>query len=269
LRLHGFAGLTLGFQLALNLFEKYGINLYPQPEENEGLEWQVRALSGLNGEEIDGSLIEPIMNVPVTNQPVYAMWHYLQANEIAKIADSARRSRRLERGGIALEDYMQALNATSLEQLNKLQLQLKQAQEAHIQLTEKLSNIYKDSAPPSSHIAYALASYQQNLTQLIDLRQQSMDLEHEHHDVEDASVDSVTAIQKNHYTRQSAIRELLVIADFIRANEPHSPLPYMLARVVEWAQLPLPQLLPKMIKNTAELDQVFALTGIKPESVTT
>src|SRR2546425_1256477 len=58
-RLHGFAGLRDGFRLARELGERYWDGLYPVPDE-EGVATRVAPLTGLNGEDADGTLIAPI-----------------------------------------------------------------------------------------------------------------------------------------------------------------------------------------------------------------
>jgi type VI secretion system protein ImpA len=67
-RVEGFRGLRDGFRLARELSEKYWDTIYPLPDE-EGLETRVAALTGLNGEGGDGTLLGPIAFVPITDSP--------------------------------------------------------------------------------------------------------------------------------------------------------------------------------------------------------
>lgn len=44
-------------------------------------------------------------------------------------------------------------------------------------------------------------------------------------------------------SREDAYRQLLLIADYLARTEPHSPVPYLIKRAVEWGNKPLSELL--------------------------
>ena len=84
-RLHGFAGLRDGFRLTRALLESFWDDCYPKPEGSD-LEARVAPLTGLNGQDADGTLIVPIRNVALTEgQSVgpFAYWQYSQAVSLA------------------------------------------------------------------------------------------------------------------------------------------------------------------------------------------
>src|SRR5271165_3522636 len=64
-RLHGFAGLHEGFRLCRLLVERYWDDLYPRPDE-DGVATRIAPLMGLNGEGTEGTLIIPLLNIPLT-----------------------------------------------------------------------------------------------------------------------------------------------------------------------------------------------------------
>src|SRR5262249_9437319 len=102
-REYGFAGLRDGFRLARELVEQYWDGLYPLPDE-EGLATRVAPLTGLNGEEAEGTLIPPIMKVPITEGSSfgpYACFHYQQASALAQVTDEAARDKRLQQGAVS------------------------------------------------------------------------------------------------------------------------------------------------------------------------
>jgi len=59
---------------------------------------------------------------------------------------------------------------------------------------------------------------------------------------------------------------LLEVAKFFRQTEPHSPLPYLLERVVRWGKMPLPLLLRELIQDDQSWSNLCNLTGIEVES---
>ena len=65
-RTHGFAGLRDGFRLARGLVEQFWDGLYPTPDE-EGVATRVGPLTGLNGEDSEGTLIAPINRIPLAD----------------------------------------------------------------------------------------------------------------------------------------------------------------------------------------------------------
>ncbi|MBM3982447.1 MAG: hypothetical protein FJ304_19695 [Planctomycetes bacterium] len=65
-RVHGFAGLGDGFKLARGLAEAFWDGIHPRPDE-DGLATTLGPLSGLNGDDAEGTLIAPINRVGITD----------------------------------------------------------------------------------------------------------------------------------------------------------------------------------------------------------
>src|SRR5262249_58287571 len=65
-RMEGFAGLRDGFRLGGGLVERFWDGLYPSPDE-EGLATRVAPLTGLNGDNAEGTLLNPIARIPITD----------------------------------------------------------------------------------------------------------------------------------------------------------------------------------------------------------
>lgn len=63
-------------------------------------------------------------------------------------------------------------------------------------------------------------------------------------------------------SREEAYRQLAAIADYLARTEPHSPVPYVIRRAVEWGQLPLSALLDELLNADAETRRVWALLGV-------
>lgn len=63
-------------------------------------------------------------------------------------------------------------------------------------------------------------------------------------------------------TRDEAYRQLLVIADYLARTEPHSPVPYLIRRGVEWGNKPLRELLGELINSDAEARRLWTLLGV-------
>jgi type VI secretion system protein ImpA len=113
-RLHGFGGLRDGFRLARELVERFWDDLYPLPDE-DGLETRLAPLTGLNGVDGEGTLIRPILCVPLTaggNSPPMACYHFQQALALEQIKDEGARAKRLQEGATPMAAVQQAVAET-------------------------------------------------------------------------------------------------------------------------------------------------------------
>lgn len=66
-------------------------------------------------------------------------------------------------------------------------------------------------------------------------------------------------------SREEAYRLLAVVADYLMRYEPHSPVPYMLKRALDWGGKPLPELLAELMAGERGRALGAAL-GLLPES---
>ncbi|MGE8498050.1 MAG: type VI secretion system protein TssA [Pseudomonas sp.] len=71
-----------------------------------------------------------------------------------------------------------------------------------------------------------------------------------------------TVDTQNLSNRDEAYRQLQVIADYLARTEPHSPVPYLIRRAVEWGNKPLNELLNELISADAEARRVWSLLGV-------
>src|SRR6202035_3077807 len=113
-RQYGFAALRDRLPLAHGLIAQYWDGLYPLPDE-EGMETRVAPLTGLNGDEGEGTLINPIQKVPLTQGSSvgpYAYYHYQQALALNQIADVEARQARIDQGTPSMQMLAQAVAET-------------------------------------------------------------------------------------------------------------------------------------------------------------
>mgnify|MGYP003599700283 FL=1 len=72
--------------------------------------------------------------------------------------------------------------------------------------------------------------------------------------------------QSHLQNREQAMQVLQDIADYFQANEPHSPVSYMLQKTIKWSQMPLHEWLGHVIKNENPLESVQELLGVSHNS---
>jgi type VI secretion system protein ImpA len=274
LRLHGFAGLNQSFSLIAKLVATYGAKIFPGLEDGDGLEYKVQALMTLNGDEVEGSLIGPIRNYPFTALNKYTLWNLEQAATL-EFADSIQEKKMRDEGIISKQEIIAEVNSIEASHYSKLLDDLDAAINSFALMTKSLDEVFLHDAPPCSRIADALSDYKNKLSYLLRETKHKSLIEVEEEIIkvdEKIVVNSATQaiITQNVATvatvrdRDSALAEILKVADYFTQTEPQSIVPYMLRRVVDWAKLPAPELLAKIINNSAELNQVYALTGTTP-----
>jgi type VI secretion system protein ImpA len=271
-REHGFAGLRDGFRLARELVEKYGDQIYPLPDE-DGVETRVAPLTGLNGEGAEGTLIAPILGVPITDHTSvgrYTTAQYQQAVELERMPAEVK-ERRLAQGSVDVGTILQAVGETTGPFFRDLLDDLQAATDEFATMSSVLDAKYGHAAPPTSNIRQALDACRETVEQLA--RDKLAVLAEETAEAEVAAADGTPAAAGASgaageiRTRDDAFRTILKVADFFRRTEPHSPISYALERLVRWGRLPLPDLLRELIADQSSVEQMFRLVGIeRPKS---
>jgi type VI secretion system protein ImpA len=299
-RLHGFAGLRDGFRLCRGLAEDYWDVMYPAPDE-EGLNGRVAALMSLNGYETDGTLIAPIMTIPLTagnSSGPYSHAHYDQALRTESLADATAKKRRIDRGAVTMKLFLDAVAQTPVDFYVRLAGEIDECRAEFDALTTLLDELCGDQSPHSSNIRNALEgcfdavhfvakeklaaatamagngvawlsnTASSDSDSLAPFGQDDLD--------ESRNGSSPSAYLNGHAprfeqgsripSREHALIVLQEIAEFFKRNEPHSPIPYALEQAVRWGRTPLPKLLEELIPDQGGREHYCRLVGIPLEA---
>ncbi|MFL5342358.1 MAG: type VI secretion system protein TssA [Gemmataceae bacterium] len=265
-RTHGFAGLRDGFRLARELAEKYWETIYPLPDE-EGLETRVAGLTGLNGQDAEGTLKAPIAKIPITEskgEPPFAAYHYEEALNFAKVTDPKVRERKLEQGTASLEKIQQAVNESSGKFYMNLVEDIDRCCEEYGKLTAVLDAKCGEKAPPSSNIRAALAAVLDVVKNVAKHKLEAPAAPKE--EKKDGAPAAGGQPQKSSdqlQSRDEAFNLLLKVAEFFRRTEPHTPVPYAIEQAVRWGRMPLPELLAELVPEESPRKALFKQVGIK------
>src|SRR5579872_5141426 len=104
-RSHGLAGLSAGAQLMAGLAERYWDGLFPLPDDY-GMETRVAPVTGLNGRDGNGSLVQPLYKLVLFNRTdgtPFAYYQYRQSEQLGTL-EPERRQQRIEAGAIPLDE---------------------------------------------------------------------------------------------------------------------------------------------------------------------
>jgi type VI secretion system protein ImpA len=273
-RVHGFAGLRDGFRLARELVERFWEQLYPLPDE-DGIETRVAPLTGLNGADGEGTLVSPILCVPLTGgDPPYACYHLRQALALAQVKDEAVRARRVQDGAVALEQVQRAVAETPREFFATLLQDLTECRDEFARLCAALDEKCGAHAPPTSNIRNALAACRDALEQVAGAK---LPTPGKAEAIPDPTANGTAPAPERTapppaaaftadaiVTRDDAFKVLTQVAEYFRRAEPHSVLSYSLEQVVRWGNMPLPDLLRELITEESPRRQLFRQVGIRP-----
>jgi type VI secretion system protein ImpA len=269
-RRYGFAGLRDGLVLARGLFESFPDKVHSLQDE-EGIETFLAPLSGLNGLDGEGTLIQPIRKVPVTSggEKPYAFFHYTQAEDLEKLTDGAAKERRIAAGVPTIEQFEQVLRASPKDFLRALLGDLSEAIAALDQLSALLSEKYASDAPPTSRIRETLGGvYDLVRSRTRDIIPPEPVAANGSNAAEGSQGEALAgngALRAPGVgNREEALQTLAKISEFFKRTEPHSTIAFTLDDVIRRARMTLPELLAELLPDEAARRTFLMSAGIKP-----
>lgn len=268
-RIEGFPGLRDGFRLVHGLCENFWDTLYPTPDE-EGLFTRVAPITGLNGDDAEGTLLQPIVEIPITDsaEGVFSTRDYEQANELERL-DPEKKERRIKNGAISLQIFERASAGTSPSFYRQLLEDITETEEAFLAMIAWLDEKCGDAAPPSSGIRNALRKVHETVE---SISKAILASGAEAAPAEDAAAAGAPqagaaggpAVAAGPVAnRETALKTLLQVAEFFRRTEPHTPLSYALEQAVRWGRMSLPDLLVELIPDDSARHEMFKRVGIQ------
>jgi len=271
-RLHGFAGLRDGFRLVREMVERFWDGLYPLPDE-DGLETKVAPLTGLNGSDSEGTLINPITRILLTaGQSVgpFAYFHYQQALAVSQIPDEAAREARMKQGAVSMAMIERAVAETPTDFFVRLVEDINACLDEFGRLDEVLRDRCGGNAPPTSTIRSTIDACKDAVQQIArdKLAAAAATTQAEGAAAGEAPAaggapaapgEALGALRG----REDAFQTLLKVAEFFRRTEPHSPVSYALEQAVRWGKMSLPELMAELLPDDGSRKGFFRQVGIR------
>lgn len=266
LRIDGYAGLALGFQIAHEMVTSYWNDIYPGADE-DGNATKLTPFVWLNGDDSEGTLAMPMSNVPIltlTSSESIALWQYKQSLSVDRISDTDKKKQRIDQGVVEMKVIEATINQTPASYFITMMNNIQQCLDNYQMLCDDFQTLCKkEEIPPSSNIKSVLMDILYHVKTLsrevVSRSQPAVEaVAQSEDDSNNAPVTDATVTD-----REGAMRTLLSVADYFRRTEPQSPLPYMLERAVRWGRMPLCDLLKEVILDERVRSDVFQLTGIE------
>jgi type VI secretion system protein ImpA len=78
-----------------------------------------------------------------------------------------------------------------------------------------------------------------------------------------AAVPAAVAATANWRNRGEAYATLEALVDYLMLIEPHSPVPFLIRRAVNWGRMPLPEVIAEIIREEGDLNRLVNVLGLK------
>ncbi|SIQ95971.1 type VI secretion system protein TssA [Marinobacterium stanieri] len=283
-RIDGFAGLAESLELAETMLERFWGGLHPLPDD-EGISATLFPLTGLNGDNGEGTLIMPVRMAPVLTThegEAVSTWDYIKSCELAQIQDETRRKRKIEDGTKTVEQWQQLILGRDRDSLRASAHAIDACRKRFSAIDQFLYERCGHDAPPTSAIKNILSLAWEALSSFAkvdeSILQSSTESDSEpvtelQAEVEPPDTQTTPVLQQKtaaqfepeHYVPASRDEALVMVSRlslYFKESEPHSPLSYQMERVERWGRMELAELMEELLDDEAVRGQFFRLIGL-------
>jgi type VI secretion system protein ImpA len=261
-RSHGLAGLAAGAQLMKGLAERYWDGLFPLPDDY-GMETRVAPVTGLNGRDGNGSLIQPLYKLVLFNRtdgaPV-AYYQYRQSEQLGTL-EGERRQQRIDAGVVPLETLERDARAAGGGLFAGLLSDAQAARDAWQTMADLLDEKAGADGPSTTAVRDLLSG-------IIDVATRYAPADITGGGAAEPSAGGeatgIAPTPGQAASREEALRALAGIASFFRRTEPHSPLSYTLDEAVRRGRMSWPELLAEVVADADTRNSILTHLGIRP-----
>ena len=266
LRSDDLVGLAAGFRLMAGLVENFWDEVYPRPDE-EGIATRVAPITGLNGLDRDGTLVQPLRKLVLFERPTdgspFSLSQYEQS---AGLLGPEQRAATLP-----FEVVENEARATGGDHFALLRNQAAEAAEAWRALGQVLDQRAGADTPPTTRIRVLL----EHILEAGDrFGAPGAQVSSETATPEPGEDEGIVAAAPGRgtarpaagglTTREDALRALAQIAEFFRRTEPLSPIAYTLQEAVRRSRMTWPELLAEIVPDATSRSAILTSLGIRP-----
>lgn len=282
IRLDGFNGLAQVFKVIDAVVREYWGQLFPLPDE-DGIQATLYPLSGLNGDNGEGTLVMPIRMAPFMysmDGEAVLVWDYIKACELAQVQDQAKRNRRIENGERTVEQLQQLMHGSDSALIRNIADAVHATKQHFASLEDFLNEQCGLDSPPTSAIKNTLAVAQEALKVVcrIDIDAKAVVVPDTTEDEDILEDEQATPEQQAPKSKNRALDpatyypasrdEALIMTSrlslFFENTEPHSPLSHQMKRVERWGRMSLAELMEELLDDDNARKQFFRLIGLNP-----
>lgn len=279
-RRHGLPGLAFGLELMTGLVAQFwDAGLFPARDRDDEDDPRGIPLAGLNGVSGDGTLMQSLRMTVLfhrSDQTPVTLWQYEQSEDVEGIGDAARKKRRLAAGVLPLADLENDARLVGQAHLRQTGEDAQRSLAWWQALAQAMTQALGRDAPPSSRVTGVLEKIVRVADKLApavamrndqDIEIAAMNMEpHPADGIETMTTATAGNDSQTPATRESMLRTLLVVAEYFRQHEPHSPLSHALEEAVRRGRLSFFELLQEVVPDTGTRTAILSQLGIRPPS---
>jgi type VI secretion system protein ImpA len=196
--------------------------------------------------------------IPVT----YNLWHSIV---VAQLEDKKPLQGAMEQAGAeSPTDFLQ-----------RLYEDMEECEAALMSLRELVDDRFDSVAPGTTAVAEAIAKCKSRVSTVLAKRGVSVGQAEDSTESGDGSSEEGAAGHAGGNgamgggpigSREQALDKLREVADYFRRTEPHSPVPYLIQRAINWSRMSFDQLLIELVKDENSRLDIHTTLGIKSDS---
>lgn len=266
IKTHGFIGLSASMTLLERFLDNFWDGLYPRIEDDD-----IEPRIGLV-EWVTKTVERRIKEVPLAESDLgeYGYNHFISAralDERLKRTDGEEQPS----GALTLTDYQSAVRATDVNMMRDKMQCIDDLSTQWRSFGNRMDNLLGHDAPVFSKVNDLLDEIFLHLESLVGRLTSTPVQSDDEQPTEQSSTAPISSqsigqgfspTSATHLeNRQQALKLLAEIQDYFALNEPHSPVTYMLAKTIAWANMPLHQWLEQVVKQPDQLEQLKDVLG--------
>src|SRR5262249_55572697 len=187
-------------------------------------------------------------------------------------ASETPRARTADDGRLTTEDWAKAKQSTRRAFFEELQGQLDECWAAHQSLDQAIDEKFGRQTPGLGNLRKTLDVMRTLLGNVVKETRSSapgptdapMGREAAAGENGDGAAEGGVHAVGPTRARQDAYRRLSEVAEYLRLNEPHSPVAYLVQRAIKWGEMPFDLWLEDVIKDGGVLGQLRETLGLGP-----
>ncbi|CAD5201773.1 type VI secretion system protein TssA [Pseudomonas sp. FEN] len=262
-------GLCVALELVVGLCERYGLALHPRGQGGDA-SWLAPPLALLVRQySLLLNIRLPLLGAAARGRESLTLEQWMRAQKQALNNSEERKAKALaQESQELLRDWREAVLRIPLEQLDARLEMFDSCRQSVERLNRWGDSQLGEEAPSFAALQTLLDQHVLALREFIAMHPEPLpvpvSLPVAEPTLEQPAATTAPLPLSLPESRQAAYRQLKVISDYLKRVEPHSPVPYLINRAVDWGNMELPELLGELIKADPDIQRIWRLLGVLP-----